>query len=904
MASIPRVYITGGTGVGTQDVNWEVAGERPADNPWEPVQERPAQAAPAAPTPAAPPPAEPQAPPGDDWQPVEEKPLNSYLSKALEPITSLPRVYGEKVAEARHQMDEGTEQALNGDGWWEKLKGVGNTAMGVMNYATAPITAPVNTIVGKPLEENFGIPHEYSEFAAQLAIPGIGLRGTATGAAVGKGVSKGRRLAEELTSPDTVSPAAENAATAIRSATGNAARATASTEAELDQFQKIINQLPDRSKLDLVDYIERRSTAGGPVIPKSLQPVADSIRGALQERMTALQALPSKAQAQFIEDYYPHFWKDPNQGRAFAAKFGSKEGSGANLKKREIPTIADGIAAGLVPSTVDPIAATLKYVQNMDRFIGTTKIMDEAIANGTVRRFTPGMQPAGWVEVNTARAGDLPFYAPKDWARVYNNFTSKGAHGWGGGEYGETYDMLRRGSGALTALELGLSGYHALTMGQEAIVNGIAKAVDQLAAGQPWRAAGSALRAPLAPVALPLKGHQLEKVYLGKATGDPLMRQITDLLTEAGGRAKGGKNHALDYEYSRLGSYVTAFKKATLKGELAEDLKDIYGRPIVGTAKAVTRNVGRIMDTVAQPLFEKYIPKMKNGAFYENMADWLQRNPQATREQQIKAAQHIWDSIDNRFGEMVQDNIFWDKFAKQAAMLSLRSFSWTLGGPVREIGGGVRDLGRVAMGGPWTSKASYVIALPFTFGLLNATYQFLKTGQPPESMQDLLAPRTGGVDARSGLDERILMPGYMKDVFGFIKHPVQEATNKLSTGVRMLGETISIADGQGGKDWRGDPILSPPDPSGAANAPRWLVDYLTYLRKNIGPITIRQLMQGPKEGSNLNAVEQALGTRTSSQYMTDPQGYQDMMTKLRQRAWTKKRRYEERQKSLYQGFSE
>ena len=59
--------------------------------------------------------------------------------------------------------------------------------------------------------------------------------------------------------------------------------------------------------------------------------------------------------------------------------------------------------------------------------------------------------------------------------------------------------------------------------------------------------------------------------------------------------------------------------------------------------------------------------------------------------EQLHAARQVWDSIDNRFGEMVQDNLFMNKVIKQAGMLSLRSWSWTIGSG-RELVGGARDV--------------------------------------------------------------------------------------------------------------------------------------------------------------------------------------------------------------------
>lgn len=63
----------------------------------------------------------------------------------------------------------------------------------------------------------------------------------------------------------------------------------------------------------------------------------------------------------------------------------------------------------------------------------------------------------------------------------------------------------------------------------------------------------------------------------------------------------------------------------------------------------------------------------------------------ATEEVKNRALRQAWDSIDNRFGQLVYDNLFWNKSAKDIGMVMTRSLGWNLG-TVREIGGGLKDL--------------------------------------------------------------------------------------------------------------------------------------------------------------------------------------------------------------------
>jgi hypothetical protein len=709
------------------------------------------------------------------------------------------------------------------------------------------------------------------------------------------GARKAARVIQNILNPDEVSPMAQSAAADIRQAGGRAARDTETTRAALDAESQKVAALDDAEKLRLIDYIETRSKEGTAPLRADLMPVADAVKQSMDLRRTKIEALDSAEKAQFVRDYYTHLWKDPDAAaQAFTGP--AKEGTGRFLKERSIPTVAEGIARGLEPVSLNPLEVTMRYVQSMDRFIATKQVLDKGLKEGTLKHYTPGEQPPGWVEVNTRKAGG-PVYAPADWARVYNNFVDRGIHGWNE-DLGMVYDAARKASNSVTALELGLSGFHMATMAQEALVNGVAKAIGELAAGKPVSAVKSLVTTPAKPISNVVRGRELEHVYLGKKQGTPLMREITDLLTEAGGRAKGMK-HAPEYEYSAGGSYWDSFKHGTALMEAKALGREFAGAPLKTAAIYPFRQVGRILQTFAKPLFEYTIPKLKNGAFYDNMASWMEANPTATKPEQLKAARKIWNSIDNRFGETVQDNIFWNKTLKQSLQLALRSYSWTFG-TIQEIGGGAAALARhpssvSPKSQHYNPKAAYVIALPIVYGTLNAVYQKLKTGKDPESVEDLMrGGLTGGtapgVGGRGEVKERAMMPGYMKDVFGWYHHPVQEAKNKMATLPRMVGETLT------NKDWRDKPIRDENAPT-----PEQLRQYFEYVYRSLGPISLRQMAKGQKTGSNITTGEALLGLRPAPAQLQDPEGYERMKKGIAQRDWKSKERADKKQERQYGG---
>jgi hypothetical protein len=112
--------------------------------------------------------------PADEWiVPKEAPPPQApWYEQAARPITSLPSTYKEMVQESTGQMGRGLEQITSPDSsLWERAKGVGNVAIGGLGYLGAPINAPLRTIIGQPIQNITGIPREYTEFTAGLALP-------------------------------------------------------------------------------------------------------------------------------------------------------------------------------------------------------------------------------------------------------------------------------------------------------------------------------------------------------------------------------------------------------------------------------------------------------------------------------------------------------------------------------------------------------------------------------------------------------------------------------------------------------------------------------------------------------------------------------------------------------------
>lgn len=129
----------------------------------------------------------------DDLIPASKS--RGVVEKALSPITTYPSTQAEMARSGVNRMGEGVDQIKSGvnlamdtearakmteteqaaAGPLSMAKGVGNVALGGLEYVGSPVSAAFRTLLGKPVEDVTGIPKEYTEFGAMLATPGIGL---------------------------------------------------------------------------------------------------------------------------------------------------------------------------------------------------------------------------------------------------------------------------------------------------------------------------------------------------------------------------------------------------------------------------------------------------------------------------------------------------------------------------------------------------------------------------------------------------------------------------------------------------------------------------------------------------------------------------------------------------------
>lgn len=633
---------------------------------------------------------------------------------------------------------------------------------------------------------------------------------------------------------DLVNPtkAAPLAAAITREQLGKMARSFDKAEAALGKAHTLFEGQSVANNIDFIDKMER----GQPQANPELQGIAMQLRDLLDSKRSEVQALGSGKLKNFIENYFPHIW-DQSEGKVSKAmQVGAKrpfEGRKSFLKQRKIEYFKDGIELGLTPASYNPIDLTFLKIREMDKYIMAHQTLNEFKEEGLAQFVKLGKDvPEGWQKINdnistvmrpiTSAEGKMEglaivghYYAQPDAARIINNYLSPGL------QKSSVYRAYRYLGNAINQFQLGLSAFHLGFTSVDSMVSKFALALNKLALGHPIGAVKTALQTPFAPIENIIRGDKLLKAW--KGTGNTTDEIIAQAMASGGGRAR------MDQFYST---------------NAAQQMKKLFqsGKYIQGIFKAPFAAI----EASSKPILEYIVPRQKLGIFSDIMKMELEHNPNMSHEELRSIAQKAWDSVDNRMGQLVYDNLFWNRTFKDLLMASVRSVGWNLG-TIREVGGGIGDLGQLGKGpkgrgANLSYRTAYLAALPIIAGTLGAIYQYLRTGKGPQELKDYYFPRTGAMD-ENGDPVRVSIPSYMKDLYHYTQHPVTTVTNKLSP---LIGMTVQMLNN---KDYFGVKIHNEDDP-----LVRQMADEAEYILKQMIPFGIRNAQRNMQNNKQLRDI--------------------------------------------------
>lgn len=491
------------------------------------------------------------------------------------------------------------------------------------------------------------------------------------------------------------------------------------------------------------------------------------------------------------------------------------------------------------PEITQRVAPTA--TRNFERFISKHPELNE------LKNIKPGFEPG---------LAEAKFLNMKEWvpngeyrvqdsvAKILNNWSDAGL------KDSTIYQSMRKLGGILNSFQLAISGFHVIFALNDIMISNLAHGLMQVAKGYFKEGGLTILKTPISPYTTIRDGRKLiNDVKNG------VSNQLTKAFVEGGRRVKMDEF----YQSSSSGSFVKSFQNGTFFHELKTMMKDSpWSAPIT----LATRS----LETMTAPLFEYLIPAAKNGVFHQHASAWLAEHPGAGPYEMRHAMQKIGDSIDNRLGQMVYDNIHWSRTQKDLAFIFVRSVGWNMG-TVRELGGALVDTanaGRKLLAG---QKAEYSLRMAYATGLAmigameGATLNYLMTGESPKSLEDYYFPRTGRL-LPDHSEERMNIPGYTKDAVEINAAPLHTLMNKTHPLLTIGAQWYE------NRDYYGAAIYNPDDPFSQE-----MSDWLEYMKKEFEPFSVRNIDRRRKEEDmpTSEKVLSILGFQRAPTFITDPE---------------------------------
>ena len=593
---------------------------------------------------------------------------------------------------------------------------------------------------------------------------------------------------------------------AVRQGEGRAARqrdirqqAFGKAKDGFDKYTRVNGQAAADEFMDRINRGERQADP-------SLQGLADSLDADRRATVVRMKNLGVGAGEKFDENWFGRQWTNSEQARQFFLSRRPLTGPKTFLKGRTLESVAEGRAAGLELTTDNPVEMHLWKMDEMEKYIEGVNSLKQLESLHFAERIKSGsVVPRDWQRIHdqiglykaknpvTGEQETGSFYAPEKVATVINNHLSPGLmnKAW--------FRTYMSAANWQNQFQLGLSSFHLFTTSANAMMSQFALGLREGFRGGKQilhgdvvggaenigRGLVSAVTSPLAPVFAARRGHEGLAEWRSPGTESPLTQRIVSLMADANARAQSDpfyRTHLTD-------KMMSAFRQGNVLGGL--------GRALFLPIELPTR---AIMDYV--------VPHLKFGASMDLIAMELRNNPGISNEALLAKTRSAWDSADNRMGQLVYNNLYWNQTTKHIAMAMVRSVGWNLG-TFRELVGGTYDLAKMPVdlfrGKPvdLTNRAAYTLALPMVHAAIGSFLNYVFTGEGPQDLKDCMFPRTGEKDEH-GNPQRVSLWTYMKDVYHYgidwkgtlagKLHPMVQGLYSMVTNKDFYGEKIRNED--------------------------------------------------------------------------------------------------------------
>lgn len=661
-------------------------------------------------------------------------------------------------------------------------------------------------------------------------------------------------------SPEALGPKAEKAAAATANKIAETANRDAANHGLAAQRIAFWEKMSPGDIRDFIKSFEKGKPQRDPVLQKLdkyLRDRADDIFK--QDQANGIKYDP-------IDNYLYHIFEDGEAlARHFEAKYGKRWGNPGFMKNRTFDFYEEAIAANFKPKYTNPEEIILARQHASDIAQMQVELLRDLESYGLAKEKTKAQPnpPKGNYTLRRAPNGKSYWVEADAHQILHNAFDTKSlwsAKGIGGDLFRGAMFLKNSTVPAVLSLSLfhplhlilGMDSAATMTrLTKEMVVSGMnpvkwfGKWLEQMALGSKG--------IPLYGIIdNPKTGFRLLKAYQGKI--DPAKLTAAD-RTALQYMNEGGFIPEMSVQY-RSGA-IDKFRKAVR--EVAAEFNSPGGvrRAVVGTKGAVgpLPKAGfytpfAILDALQYPMFRLWIPALKIASYLKDVQTAIKLDPRLATDKgrRILAFRKLSKSVDNRYGEMNYQTLFWNRTIKDIAVANTLSLGWNLGF-LREYGGGTIDVVKAPFKkGGFKEKVKtgqldrplflmfYTTQVMLYSGLLT----WALTGKPPTDLLDYLYPKSGDKDAQ-GKDLRLNTPFYPREFAAIAKHVEHEGvgpglwhvvSNK-SSGVLQMGNQWVT-----GVDWRDREIR---DPNSAWH--QQMRDTLAHTLEDLQPISLKQLSE-------------------------------------------------------------
>lgn len=584
--------------------------------------------------------------------------------------------------------------------------------------------------------------------------------------------------------------------------------------------------------------------------PSTLDPATQQIAAAYRDILDLWrdQVVKRNLIRNYIENYWGHEWvRGTSLEHAVRKLFGRRpiQGPESFRKKRSIPTMREGIEDfHLEPVSWNPTEQMIRKITEMANSVMAHDWRADMKRQGLMK-FVPEGQykkvPPGWElfpdtfvgtvygpqhitvkdEKGDVYAGKPTFgrlvagryYGPPEVVRLVKNHLAPGL--WG---KSATFDLLRNIGNKMNMMQLGWSAFHMWLTGMESVVSKQALVFDLIQRGEWDKAARKQAEVgPWTPIVDLVRGNRALKTFYSRSA-DATSKDLNDIVNQIiqGG---GGFGWSLFEHEGAPKKFMTA-----MRGAIGAIAAGDYGRAAAKTGETALRGIPALIELPTTLIMEQWVPRLKIAAFLDMAQMEIDSlGPDATLDDARRVLGEVWDSIDNRFGQLRYDNLFWHRTFRDMSMASVRAVGWNVGS-IREMFGAPtaqfkRIVDNVGAGGggrlppgppevpmtsagkdnegnkrfvpkrqPWLHrKMAWFIAMIWIYGITGAVYTYLMTGKRPETLKDYFFPK-------DNTGHRRFVPGYFHDLYSWTTHPVTTAAHKVQSILTILYEILVNED--------------------------------------------------------------------------------------------------------------